>query len=239
MEDRLGKMNKGKSLVTMLRSHHKRQWLWTKRGLTPGNKLHYIQALSGTLPTKTNKIRGIRDRQLKICKRCNSGEVEDDMHILARCTFNKNLITKRHDHLVHKIAKELRNTHPEANIWCERSWRSGTELMRPDITMVNGEKLSIVEVTLPYEISEGYLEKWRSEKKAKYKRLVEEELQQTQCTEGETIPIVIGALGTMTKQTLADLKHLKLTKQKDALQMTIARGSINIINNHLRRQDFD
>ena len=80
MEDRLGKMNNGKSLVTMLRSHHKRQWLWTKRGLTPGNKLHYIQALSGTLPTKINKIRGIQDRQLKICKRCNSGEVEDDMH---------------------------------------------------------------------------------------------------------------------------------------------------------------
>ena len=153
--------------------------------------------------------------------------------ILARCTFNKNLITKRHDHLVHKIAKELRNTHPEANIWCERSWRSGTELMRPDIAMVNGEKVSIVEVTLPYEISEEYLEKLRSEKKAKYQRLVEEELHQTQCTEGEMTN------GTMTKQTLADLKHLKLTKQKDALQMTIATGSINIINNHLRRQDFD
>ena len=239
MEDRLGKMNNGKSLVTMLRSHHKRQWIWTKRGLTPGNKLHYIQALSGTLPTKINKTRGIQDRQLKICKRCNSGEVEDDVHILARCTFNKNLITKRHDHLVHKIAKELKNTHPEANIWCERSWRSGTELMRPDIAMVNREKVSIVEVTLPYETSEEYLEKRRSEKKAKYKRLVEEELQQTQFTEGEIIPIVIGALGTMTIQTLADLKHLKLTKQKDAFQTTIATGSINIINNHLRRQDFD
>ena len=106
--------------------------------------------------------------------------------------------------------------------------------MRPDIAMVNREKVSKVEVTLPYETSEEYLEKRRSEKKAKYKRLVEEELQQTQCTEGEIIPIVIGALGTMTKQTLADLKHLKLTKQKDALQMTIATGSINIISNHLQ-----
>ena len=80
------------------------------------------------------------------------------MHILARCTFNKNLITKRHDHLVQKIAKELKKTHPNASIWCERSWRSGTELMRPDITMVNGEKVSIIEVPLPYETSEEYLE---------------------------------------------------------------------------------
>ena len=80
------------------------------------------------------------------------------MHIYARCTFNKNLITKRHDHLVQKIAKELKKTHPNASIWCERSWRSGTELMRPDITMVNGEKVSIIEVPLPYETSEEYLE---------------------------------------------------------------------------------
>ena len=53
------------------------------------------------------------------------------------------------------------------------------------------------------------------------------------------IPIVTGELGTMTKNTIADLKSLNLTKQKDALQMTTATGSVNIINNHLRRHDFD
>ena len=115
----------------------------------------------------------------------------------------------------------------------------GTELMRPDITMVNDDKVSITEVTLTYETSEEYLERRRSEKKTKYKPLVEEELHQAQCTEDEVIPIVIGALGTMTKNTIADLKRLNLTKRKDALQMTVATGSVNIINNHLRRHDFD
>ena len=123
MEDRLKRMNNGKSLVTMLQSHHKRQWIWTKRGLTPGNKLRYIQALSGSLPTKVNKTGWIQERQTKICTRCKSREIEDDMHILTRCTFNKDLITKRHDHLVRKIAKELKKAHPNGgNIWCERSW---------------------------------------------------------------------------------------------------------------------
>ena len=123
MADRLKRMNNGKSLVTMLQSHHKRQWIWTKRGLTPGNKLRYIQALSGSLPTKVNKTRWIQERQTKICTRCKSREIEDDMHILTRCTFNKDLITKRHDHLVRKIAKELKKAHPNGgNIWCERSW---------------------------------------------------------------------------------------------------------------------
>ena len=104
--------------------------------------------------------------------------------------------------------------------------------------MVNGDRVSIIEVTLPYKTSEEYLERRRSEKKTKYKQLVEEELHQAQCTEGEVIPIVIGKLDTMTKNTIADLKRLNLKKQKDALQMTTATGSVNIINNHLRRHDF-
>ena len=236
MEDRLKRMNNRKSLVTMLQSHHKRQWIRTKRGLTPGNKLRYIQALSGSLPTKVNKTRGIQERQTKICRRCKLREIEDDMNILAKCTFNKDLITKSHDHLVRKIAKELKKAHPNGNNWCERF---GTELMRPGFKMVNGDRVSIIEVTLPYETSEEYLEKQRSEKKTKYKQLVEEELHHAQCTEGEVIPIVTGELGTMTKNTIADLKSLNLTKQKDALQMTTATGSVNIINNHLRRHDFD
>ena len=110
------RMNNGESLVTMLQSHHKRQWIWTKRGLTPGNKLHYIHALSGSLPTKVNKTSGIQERQTKICTRCKLREIEDDMNILAKCTFNKDLITKRHDHLVRKIAKELKKAHPNGNI---------------------------------------------------------------------------------------------------------------------------
>ena len=116
------RMNNGESLVTMLQSHHKRQWIWTKRGLTPGNKLRYIQALSGSLPTKVNKTRGIQERQTKICTQCKSREIEDGMHILTRSTSNKDLITKGHDHLVRKIAKELKKAHPNGNIWCELSW---------------------------------------------------------------------------------------------------------------------
>ena len=46
----LEQQNKGKALTTALNSKHKCSWLWTQRGLTPGNKMCFIQALSGTLP---------------------------------------------------------------------------------------------------------------------------------------------------------------------------------------------
>ena len=69
--------------------------------------------------------------------------------------------------------------------------------------------------------------------------LIDEELQQVECTEGEVIPIIIGCLGTMTETTIKDLKKLNLQHQKDALQMTLSTGSVNILNNHFRRSDFD
>ena len=91
MEDELKKMNNGRAIVTAMNSRHRRNWIWTQRGLKPGNKIRLIQALSGTLPTMINKTRGIPDRRKKICTRCRKGEIEDDEHILSRCTFNKDI----------------------------------------------------------------------------------------------------------------------------------------------------
>ena len=111
--------------------------------------------------------------------------------------------------------------------------------MRPDITVVDGRKVTIIEVTIPYECSKDYIERRRREKIEKHQELIDEELQQVQCTEEEVIPIVIGCLGTMTETTIKDLKKLNLQHQKDGLQMTLSTGSVNIFNNHFRRSDFD
>lgn len=239
LEEQLEKQNNGRAIVTAMSTIHRRTWLWTGRGLKPGNKIRLIQALSSTLPTKVNKTRGNPDRRAKICTRCKRNEIEDDSHILSRCTYGKDLITKRHDYVAKKIAKELVNLHPTARVWRERSWRLNTQLLRPDITMIDGDKCFIIEITIPYEGSQEYLQQRRQEKIAKYEPLIKEELQQVQCTEGEVIPLVIGALGTITEESNQDLKRLKLTKQRDALQMTVSTGSVNILNNHFRRQDFD
>lgn len=95
--------------------------------------------------------------QAKIGKRCRMNQVQDNGYILSGCTFNKDLITKRHDYVVRKIAKVLVKTHPNAKIWKERSWCSVAELLRPDITMVDGEEVKIIQITLPYERSDEYL----------------------------------------------------------------------------------
>ena len=237
LEGELERLNNGRALLTVLRSNHRRHWIWSKRGLAPGNKLRLLPALSGTLPTKVNKTRGSPDRESKICKRCRLGEVEDDAHILSRCPFSKDLITKRIDFLAQKIAKELVKNNQTANVWRERSWRTGTTLLRPDITMIDGEKAFIIELTVPYETSEDYLKSRINDKKAKYQPLLEE-LDQVNCTSAEILPTVIGSLGTITKECKQALKRLNIRGQLDALQMTTSTGSINVLNNHFRRNDF-
>ena len=66
-----------------------------------------------------------------------------------------------------------------------------------------------------------------------------QDLQQVDCQSGEIISLVIGSLGTITSWTNAELRKLKLCKHKEALQMTVIKGSVNILHHHLRRDDFE
>ena len=175
-----------------------------------------------------------------MCTRCRKNEIEGDGHILARCSYNKDLITKKHNNITNKTAKELVKNNPTARIWKERSWNSYTELMRLDITMVQGNRAMIIEVTIPYEMRKEYIERRRSEKINKYQQLLQKEvLHQVDCDNGQVIPTVIGALGTINESTNQDLRSLKLQQQRDALQMIVTTGTVNILNNHFKRHDFD
>ena len=67
--------------------------------------------------TKLNKTRDIPDRRVKVCTRCWMDQLEDDGHILSTSKFDKDLITKRHDYALKKIAKELTKSHSNARTW--------------------------------------------------------------------------------------------------------------------------
>ena len=172
LEEQVEHQNNGKTLTTAMQSKDKRSWLWTKQGIKPGEKLRYSQALSGTLPTKVNKTRCINDLNLNKCKRCKSNKVRNDAYIMIACPYNKGLISKRHDYVIKRLAKEVKNNHPTAKTWWERSWRMGTELLRQDITMVKDDEVLIEEVTIPYEKNIEYLQQRQEEKRKKYDKIL-------------------------------------------------------------------
>ena len=163
------------------------------------------------------------------------------MHILAACDQIKDQITKRHDYGVKKIVKELMSNqqHPtrknlERKIMEDRYGTAATGHNHVE----NDEVTTIIEVTILYETSNQYLEQRRHDRINKYEKiLLEDGLLQVECNKERIVPIVIGALGNFTDSTNKDLYHLKLQKQHDVLQMIVATGFVNIINNHLRRED--
>ena len=103
--------------------------------------------------------------------------------------------------------------------------------------MINERHCIIIEFTCPYESSIKYLDQRAQDKVNKYRPLLQD-LQQVDCQSGEIISQVIGSLGTITSWTNAELRKLKLSKHKEALQMTVIKGSVNILNHHLQRDDF-
>ena len=77
--------------------------------------------------------------------------------------------------------------------------------------MVKDDEVFIAEVTILYETSSQYLEQRGQDKIKKYKKLLQKDLlQQVQCNRGRIVPIIIGALGTITQNTNKDLHQLKL-----------------------------
>ena len=93
--------------------------------------------------------------------------------------------------------------------------------------MVKDGHCSIIEVACPYESSIEYLNQSVRDKFHKYIPLLNK-LSQVDCNSGEIISLVIELL-----------KYLRLSKHKEALQMTETKGSVNTLHHHFRREDFE
>ena len=87
---------------------------------------------------------------------------------------------------MNKIAQELLKNHPQAKVFRERGWRSETELLGLDMTLIDNKQCKTIEVSIPYKVSNFCLQQMRMEKKRLYKRLTQSaELTQVECIEGD------------------------------------------------------
>ena len=172
-----------------------RKWLWQDRGLSGGDKIVLVKALSGTLPHRINQTRGRKDQAEKKCRKCRN-VAETDCHIIAECPATKDLRSLRHNHLCDKIVKDLKQANVGWIVQREQTWTVGQRNFRPDITIIEGNKCLILEITCPYEQSEEYLSQWKREKEAKYEALKREK-NQAGCETVDVMTLVIGSLGTI------------------------------------------
>ena len=212
----------GKALTTMAKSYVKRESLWYGTTMKSTNRIICWKILSGTLPTSINKKRGRANRAEKMCRHCGNSAETTNLHILAECGTTRNLRNVSHNKICDKIAKELK--------LMQR--RIGLVNLKPDITITHENKITFVEVTIPYE--KEALQQREEEKERIYERMTAAKLNLHGIMETETVGLEIGAAGMMNKATVKKLTKLKIGHHAKSPQMMAMHYSAQIWKIHER-----
>ena len=227
----LSRLTNGTALLTMAGSCTRRDWLWHAKSFSSRDLITSLKILSGTLPTNINRTRGRRNPTEKRCRNCLK-VAETDLHVLNKCPINHELISKRHNEVCNKITKEFKRVHQNDIVQRERTWRVGAVPYQPDITIYQGNKVILLEVTIPYENQHSTLIRREHEKESKY-QILKNNIIITEDVEVDVVGIAIGSAGTISKQTAGKLRKLKLVTQARALQMITLHYSCLIWFNYI------
>ena len=185
----LSRLTNGTALLTMVGSCARRDWLWYAKSFSSRDLITSLKILSGTLPTIINRTRGRRNPIEKRCRNC-SKVMETDLHVLNECPVNHEIISKRHNEVCNKIAKEFKRVHPNDIVQRERTWRVGAVPYKPDITIYQKNKVIPVEVTIPYENQHSILIRREHEKNH---IITTEDVEEV-----DVVGVAIGSAGTTT-----------------------------------------
>ena len=156
------------------------------------------------------------------------------------CTFNKGLITKRHDFGVQILAEAMEKE--DRKVMKEKTWRvrrdgKGMENIRPDVSIQEKDELLLLELTCPYDKSSEELDRRLHEKESKYNWLKPENIGMEGINSIRVVAISIGSCGTITKLCKQRLKSLKILKIAGKLQKAVMRGSASIVSCHLSNDE--
>ncbi|KAF8778866.1 Retrovirus-related Pol polyprotein type-1 like protein [Argiope bruennichi] len=125
----------------------------------------------------------------KRCRRCNEADLETLPHVLNHCKGRSRGWQLRHDTIVARVKKALAT---RCTIISENQ-RVGPDNLRPDLVVQSGNKIFIVDVTIPFENRMEGFEKAKRLKHDKYASLLP--LYSSNGVQAAIIPIVVGALG--------------------------------------------
>jgi hypothetical protein len=110
------------------------------------------RARSNTLPT--NDVKSRWSDASPVCRRCHSQNVNETLpHIICHCKPNMTAITARHD-----ILNRLTNAIHLGQVTTDHVVPGAPGINRPDIVVRSGNKVTIIDVTCPFENDDSSLE---------------------------------------------------------------------------------
>ena len=176
----------------------------------PGNIFAFSRkALIFCLPNRSNLYRWklIENNECGACK-----STETQLHVLSNCTHYLNRYTWRHDSILWTILKKIswcisEGTKIYADLKCEEfKYTCPSELFesqRPDIVLIKGKKIWVVELTVCFETN---TKKSRDYKKDRYKTLKNQ--LNIECEDFVVIYFEVTTLGFISKESLKQMKKL-------------------------------
>ena len=232
-----------------------RSWQWLKGGfLTKASEGYIMAAQEQALQTRWRKstIEGVEDEN-GLCRICGKW-FETVKHVVSGCSelakkqyrirhdkvgsrihwelcrkFGIECASKWYDHVPSRVSKTKDGLYEL--FWDRKIVGCGVEFNKPDLVIVDqvNKKWTIIDFCIPWD---GNVKAREDEKKEKYSPLAEK-IRSIYKVKTETIPIVIGALGTVPKRLPGFLHDLGVPDVIGCMQTCALLGSQRILKNTL------
>lgn len=144
-------------------------WLKTGHYMSFAEYRFALKARCNLLPTKSvlKKIgRDPGDTRCRVCRR----EPETLAHVLNGCVQSSGLMRERHNAVLSRLSKAV--SVPNATVLVDQKVPDSPCQLRPDLCIIAGDALTLIDVTIPIESGVDAFKKARAEKKSKYSDLV-------------------------------------------------------------------
>ena len=188
------------------------------------------RARMNVVPTNKNKSKWSDDCDPE-CRVCQSVD-ETLPHILCHCKDNMVLICERHNKIVGRIRKATRF----GQVRVDQQIPGLNESCRPDIVISDGNNVTVIDVTCPFENGESALASADYAKVMKY-GIVKSHFESLgkKCS---VFGFVIGSLGTWHPNNEAVLRSLRMSRKYKSLFRKLCcsdviRGSAEIYYKHM------
>ena len=229
-------------------------WRWLRQGYLKKETEGMICAAQEQA-LRTNSIKYSIDKTVDspLCRKCKLS-TESVQHIISGCTpLTQSEYKTRHDKVASRLHWEVCKEHglEHAPKWYEHvpqrcqenekvkvlwdmTFFSDKKLPhnRPDISIFdkNERKWKLIDVAVPFD---GNVPKTENEKVDRYQDLVFE-IDRLYRTPAEVIPIVVGALGTVTSNLMPALNKLEMGHTLGSIQMTALLHTAHILRKVLQ-----
>ena len=205
-------------------------WIYSGLNLRFSDWRFIHRARINVVPTRQNINRWADDED-PLCRVCNT-DPETLPHILCHCPTNMLKIRERHNLIVDRLVKAIRF----GNVRLDQQVVGMNDACRPDIVIEDGDDVTVIDVTVPFENDVEALQTAEDRKVQKYQHVIHHVEQQGKSC--RVYGFVVGSLGAWHPHNEKALDRIKMSPRYRGLFRKLCcsdaiRGSADIYYSHM------